>query len=81
MCPVGCKKLDTPEHCINCKIIVKGESYVENIPYEDIFSDNVYKQAAVVKLISSLLERREDTSSSSTGPGCSPPEDSNISHA
>ena len=81
MCPAGCIELDTPEHCIICKNIVNEETNVENIIYEDIFSDSVYKQAAVVKLISSLLERREDASSSTTGPGCSPPEDSKNSHS
>ena len=81
MCPAGCNELDTPEHCISCKNIGIEETNVENILYEDIFSDSVFKQAAVVKLISSLLERRKDASSSTTGPGCSPPEDSNSSHA
>ena len=80
MCPMGCNQLDTPEHCIVCRNIVKGDTNIKDIKYEDIFSDSVHKQAAVVQLISSLLERREDASPSTTGPGCSPPGDSNSSH-
>ena len=65
--------LDAPEHCIVSKNIVKGETNFEDIKYEDIFSDVVYKQAAFVKLISSQLVRRKDVRSSTTGLGCHTP--------
>ena len=77
---MGCKEDDTPEHCLVCKKLKLEENNVQDILYEDIFSDNLSKQVAVVQLISSLLEKREDASAS-TGPGCSPQEGSNNSHA
>ena len=79
-CPLGCDELDTPEHCLVCRKLTHGESHLENTSYNDIFSQSVVRQAAVVQLIVSLLERREDASASSTGPSCSPAEDNNSSH-
>ena len=68
MCPLGCDELDTPEHCLVCRKLTHGESHLENTSYNDIFSQSVVRQAAVVQLIVSLLERREDASASETGP-------------
>ena len=79
LCPMGCKEEDTPEHCLDCTQLKLEETNVQDLLYEDIFSDNLSKQVAVVQLISSLLEKREDASAS-TGPGCSPQEGSNNSH-
>ena len=77
MCPFGCNEPDTLEHCMVCNKLYQEETCPTNMKQEDIFSENVYKQAAVIKLKVSLLERRDDASSSTTGPGCSPAEDSN----
>ena len=52
-----------------------------NISYMDIFSDNIDKHAAVAKLFVTLLERREDTSASTTGASCCHIVDSNSSHS
>ena len=76
---MGCKEDDTPEHCLVCTKLKLEENNVQDILYEDIFSDNLSKHVAVVQLISSLLEKREDASAS-TGHGCSPQEGSNNSH-
>ena len=55
---------------------VSGERN-SSIDYNDIFSDDSAKQADVAHLFATLLERREEASSFTTGPGCSPHEDSN----
>ena len=74
MCPMGCKEIDTPEHCLKCDPIYPNESRDPNIQYEDIFSDSVDKQADVTKLFATLLERREDASALETGPSHHPGE-------
>ena len=76
---MGCTKEVTPEHCLDCTQLKLEETNAQGIIYEDIFSDNLSKQVAILQLISSLLEKREDASAS-TGPGCSPQEGSNNSH-
>ena len=53
MCPMGCNEPDTPEHCIVCNKLDEEETNPRHIKYDDIFSENVYKQAAVVQLIAS----------------------------
>ena len=81
MCPLGCDDLDTPEHCLVCRKITPGEMDTHNTKYDDIFSQNLLKQAAVVQPIVSLLERREDASVPFTGPNCIPEEDSSSSQS
>ena len=45
-----------------------GEALDENMVYEDLFSDILSKQVSVAKLFATLLERREEASSLSSGP-------------
>ena len=68
-------ELDTPEHCLMCGKITREESQFENTNYKDIFSQSVSKQAAIVQLIATLLERREVASALSTGPSHGPIQD------
>ena len=68
MCVMGCIELDTPQHCMNFPQLHHEEAHEKYIIYEDLFSDIISKQAAVTKLFSTLLERREDASSSYIGP-------------
>ena len=81
LCPFGCEELDTQEHCLLCEKAYPNSLRNPDIVYDDIFSDDSAKQLAAVKLIATLLERREDTSSLNTGPSCCPEGDSNSSHA
>ena len=74
-CVMGCLELDTPEHCIVCVQLTPEEAQDKDIQYEDLFSNSVIKQAAITKLFSSLLERREDASASKTGPSHGPIQD------
>ena len=74
MCIMGCLELDTPEHCIVCVKLTPIEQQNKDILYEDLFSDSTLKQAAITKLFSSLLERREDASASQAGPSQCPGE-------
>ena len=67
MCVMGCAELDTPEHCLKCEKLSHDETQDTDIVYNDIFSETLSKQAAVTKLFTTLLERREDASSSPTG--------------
>ena len=59
---MGCKEEDTPEHCLDCTQLKLEETNVQDILYEDIFSEDIARQAAAVQLIASLLQRREDAS-------------------
>ena len=68
MCPLGCPEVDSQEHCLLCEKLYPKDTRDVSIVYNNIFSDDTTKQAEVVKLFATLLERREDASSSSTGP-------------
>ena len=68
MCPLGCPVADTQEHAMLCEPIYPFISRDTNIFYNDIFSDDIMKQAAITKLYSTLLERREDASALKIGP-------------
>ena len=76
---MGCIDEDISEHCLVCNQLRNEETQSLDVTYEDIFSEDIARQAAAVQLIASLLQRREDASASTTGPGCSPAEDSNSS--
>ena len=72
MCPMGCPEADYQEHAMHCEPIYPYISRDTNILYNDIFSDDIMKQAAVTKLYSTLLERREDASALTIGPSNCP---------
>ena len=78
---MGCLELDTSEHWIVCVQLTPIEQQNKDILYEDLFSDSTIKQAAITKLLSSLLERREDACASQAAPSQCPGEgkDSNYS--
>ena len=63
---------DSQEYCFECEDTYLSGIRDDNILYSDIFSDDVEKQAAVTKLFSTLLQRREDASASTTGPSSCP---------
>ena len=71
-CPMCGKYEDSQEHCFECEDTYLSGIRDDNILYSDIFSDDVEKQAAVTKLFSTLLQRREDASASTTGPSSCP---------
>ena len=81
LCPKGCKEIDTQEHILQCEKVYPLLTRDTSISYNDIFSDNIDTQAAIVQLFATLLERREDTSASTTGPSCCHRVDSNSSHS
>ena len=67
LCPIpGCIERDTQEHCLKCE--KNSTTVTENIDiqYDDIFSSDITKQVAITKMFTSLLERREDASASTT---------------
>ena len=72
-CQMCGKHEDTQEHVLECEDTYKTGITDNNIVYNDIFSDNIEKQAAVTKLYSTLLQRREDASAFTTGPSSCPP--------
>ena len=76
LCPMGCQIPDSQEHCLDCEKLNCNDTLNRSIKYEDIFSSDIMKQAAVTKLFASLLERREDASASPAGPSlCSGQDD------
>ena len=77
LCPLGCPDIDSQEHILLCEKVYPVETRTSSIEYNDIFSDDLAKQADAAHLFATLLERREEASSLTTGPGCSPPEGSN----
>ena len=72
LCPLGCPEVESQEHCLLCEKLYPKEKRNVSIVYNNIFSDDTTKQAEVVQLFATLMERREDASSSSTGPSHSP---------
>ena len=80
MCPMGCESEDTPEHILVCDKLDHDSSKYQDIHYEDIFSENVARQAAVTKHFVTLLERREDASTLETGPSHCPGEGRDVNH-
>ena len=72
MCPDCKKKKDTQEHMLSCEVMYPSSIRNNSIIYNDIFSEDVSRQAAVVQLYATLIERREDVSASTTGPSLYP---------
>ena len=72
---------DTQEHILLYDKLYPLHTRDTNINYNNMFSDNIDKQAAVVQLFATLLERTEDTSASTTGLSCFHEVDSNSSHS
>ena len=68
MSPMGCVEEDSQEHAMLCVPMNPISSRNHNIVYEDIFIEDINIQAAVTKLFSTLLERREDANSEDIGP-------------
>ena len=68
MCPQCKKEEDTQEHMLSCDIIYPRSIRNNCISYNNIFSEDVTRQAAIVQLYTTLIERREDASASTTGP-------------
>ena len=68
MCGKGYVELDTPELCIVFVQQIPKEVKDTDFRYEDLFHDSLTKPAAITKLFSSLLEMRQDSSASNTGP-------------
>ena len=66
------KEDDTQDHCIKCEVTYPLNTRDFDIMYSDIYSEDIIKQAAVTKLFSTLLQRREDASASTTGPSSCP---------
>ena len=71
-CPMCGKEEDTQDHCLKCEITYPLDTRDSDIMYSDIYSEDILKQAAVTKLFSTLLQRREDASASTTGPSSCP---------
>ena len=78
---MGCQELDTQEHILLCEKLYPVVRRDTSKSYDDIFSDNVDKQAAIAQLFLTLLEMREDASASTTGPSCCQRVYSNINHS
>ena len=62
MCPNCKKEEDTQEHMLSCEVLYQRSIRYNNISYNDIFSEDVSRQAAVDQLYTTLIERREDAS-------------------
>ena len=75
-----CPELDTQEHLIECEQNYPITTRTHHLPYHDIFSSDITKQAAVTKLFASLLEKREVASAHSAGPQCCPGSPGECSH-
>ena len=70
VCPMNdCPEL---EHLIKCEKKYPITTITHHLPYHDIFSSDITKQAAVTKVFASLLEKREVGSANSTSPQCCP---------
>ena len=80
MCPSCGKEVDSQEHCLKCEVTYPPSIRNNEIEYSDIFSNDVSKQAAVTQLFSSLIERREDASASTTGPSSCPGSPGQLQH-
>ena len=65
---IVCQVRDTPQHCMNCPHLPNDEASNKDIRYEDLLSDILLKQTSVTKKFAVLLGRREEASSSFTGP-------------
>ena len=72
MCPYCRNEEDTQEHMLSCEVMYPSSIRNNSIIYNDIFSEDVSRQAAVVQLYATLIERREDASASTTGPSLCP---------
>ena len=76
LCPVGCGENDTIPNILTCKVLrqyhFSEATSIGPVQYEDIFSEDVYKQKQVTKLFENLLEIRNQILNSlpvtSTGP-------------
>ena len=68
MCPDCEKEEDTQEHMLKCEVMYPRSIRNNSISYNDIFSEDVSRQAAVIQLYANLIERREDASASTLAP-------------
>ena len=68
MCPDCKKEEDTQEHMLKCEVMYPRSIRNNSISYNDIFSEDVSRQAAVIQLYANLIERREDASASTLAP-------------
>ena len=71
-CLVCGKEDDTQDHFNKCEITYPLDTRDFDIMNSEIYSDDISKPAAVTKLFSTLLQRREDASTSTTGPSSCP---------
>ena len=68
MCPACKTEEDTQEHMLSCEVLYPKIIRNNNISYNDIFSEDVTRQAAVVQLCAIIIEKREDASASTLAP-------------
>ena len=68
MCPLGCGEKDTIQNIITSRVLKENyksnEVYISEVQYEDIFSQDIYKQKQVTELFERLLEVRNSLISS-----------------
>ena len=66
------KEEKTQDHCIEYEVTYPLHTRDADILYSDIYSEDTLKQTAATKLFSTLFQRREDASASTTGPSSCP---------
>ena len=63
-CPMGCLDMDTQEHILICPKLNSQKSQDITAQYSDLFSSDINQQTVIIKVFTSLLERREDACAS-----------------
>ena len=62
LCPLGCGEIDNLENLLTCSVLREKHRSREithtEIMFQDIFSDDVYKQQKVTEMFKQLLETR-----------------------
>ena len=68
MCPLGCGEKDTIQNILTCRVLKENyksnEVSISEVQYENIFSQDIYKQKQVTELFERLLEVRNSLISS-----------------
>ena len=77
MCPLGCGDQDTIPNILKCSALNKlqksADVIIENVQYEDIFSNNIQKQKQVTALYDNLIEIRNRIMNDSLPVACPGP--------
>ena len=62
MCPLGCGDVDTLQNVLTCSVLKQYHTSKEvtdrNVEYNDIYSEDIFKQQKVTELYNQLLNVR-----------------------